>query len=222
MFPLKEGIFTCTFVLLLSIGCGIFRCLVCWRNLGCLLRNQDSGCKLSRTCHTDVYTQGTHCIQTWKHIKHIVYRYRRTRNKLYTDMNTHRTYCIQIRMHKEHIIYRRGHTRNTLYTNIDAQGTHCIQTWTHKENIVYRHGHTRNILYTEVNTQWTHGHIVNRHGPVMSETSFYYRDRDWDFWKPSLDIETGIETFDNLVLISRLVSRLLELQSWYRDWYWDY
>ena len=58
--------------------------------------------------------------------------------------------------------------------------------------------------------------------PVMSETCFYYRDRDWDFWKPSLDIKTGIETFENLVLISRPVSRLLELQSWYRDWYWDY
>ena len=48
---------------------------------------------------------------------------------------------------------------------------------------------------------------------VMSETSFYYRDRDQDFLKPSLDIETGIETFENLVLILRLVSRLLELQS---------
>ena len=53
----------------------------------------------------------------------------------------------------------------------------------------------------------------------MSKTSFYYQDWDRDFWKPSLDIETGIETFDNLVLISRLVLRLLELQSWYRDWY---
>ena len=56
----------------------------------------------------------------------------------------------------------------------------------------------------------------------MSETSFYYRDRDQDFWKPSLDIETGIETFENLVLISRLVLRLLELQSWYQDWYRDF
>ena len=59
-------------------------------------------------------------------------------------------------------------------------------------------------------------------GSVMSETSFYYQDRDRDFLKPSLDIETGIETFENLVLILRLVSRLLELQSWYRDWYRDF
>ena len=46
---------------------------------------------------------------------------------------------------------------------------------------------------------------------VMSVTSFYYRDLDQDFEKPSLDIETGIETFDNLVLISRLVLRLLKI-----------
>ena len=55
--------------------------------------------------------------------------------------------------------------------------------------------------------------IIVHFDTVLSETSFYYRDQDRDFWKPSLDIETGIETFENLVLISRLVSRLLELQS---------
>ena len=45
--------------------------------------------------------------------------------------------------------------------------------------------------------------------PVMSETSFFL-------------IVIEIETFENLVLISRLVSRLLELQSWYWDWYRDF
>ena len=34
--------------------------------------------------------------------------------------------------------------------------------------------------------------------------------------------ETGIETFDSWVLISRLESRLLKFESWYRDWNWDY
>ena len=53
----------------------------------------------------------------------------------------------------------------------------------------------------------------------MSETSFYYQAQD--FWKPSLDIETGIKTFENLVLISRLVLRLLELQFWYWNLYQD-
>ena len=38
----------------------------------------------------------------------------------------------------------------------------------------------------------------------------------------SLDIKTGIETFKIAVLILRLVSRLSELQSWYRAWYQDF
>ena len=46
---------------------------------------------------------------------------------------------------------------------------------------------------------------------VMSETGFCYRD--WDYWKLSLEIETGIETFRNTVLISRLVLRLSGFQS---------
>ena len=54
----------------------------------------------------------------------------------------------------------------------------------------------------------------------MSENEFFYQD--WDFWKISLDIETGIETFRIAVLISRLVLRLSGLQSWYQDWYWDF
>ena len=58
--------------------------------------------------------------------------------------------------------------------------------------------------------------------PEMSETEFFYRDWDWDFWKVILDIETGIKTFRITVLISRLVLRLLGLQSWYQDWYWDF
>ena len=51
---------------------------------------------------------------------------------------------------------------------------------------------------------------------------FYYRDQYRDFWKPSLDIETGIETFRIAVLISRWVLRLFKLQSWYRGWYQDF
>ena len=35
-------------------------------------------------------------------------------------------------------------------------------------------------------------------------------------------IEIEIKTFENQVSISRLVSRLLGLQSWYRDWYRDF
>ena len=54
---------------------------------------------------------------------------------------------------------------------------------------------------------------------VMSETGFYYHDQDRDFGKPSLDIETGIKTVENPVLLSILVSRILEFQSLYRDWY---
>ena len=38
----------------------------------------------------------------------------------------------------------------------------------------------------------------------------------------SLDIQTGIETFDSWVLILSLESRLLKFESWYRDWNWDY
>ena len=34
----------------------------------------------------------------------------------------------------------------------------------------------------------------------------------------SLDIKTEIETFHSWVLISRLESRLLKFESWYRDW----
>ena len=57
---------------------------------------------------------------------------------------------------------------------------------------------------------------------VMSETGFYYQDQDRDFWKPSLDIETGIKTIENLALISRLVLRLLKIQSCYQYWYQDF
>ena len=43
-----------------------------------------------------------------------------------------------------------------------------------------------------------------RQEAVMSDTGFYYEDWGQDFW--------------NLVFISRLVSRLLGLQSLYQDW----
>ena len=79
--------------------------------------------------------------------------------------------------------------------------------------------------------KWNGGKILNT--SVISKTILYYQDPDQYFWKPSL--ETGIETFENLVLISRLVLRLLELQSlkqdyyqrnklqsWYRDLYQDF
>ena len=36
-------------------------------------------------------------------------------------------------------------------------------------------------------------------------------------WNQSLEIDTGIKTFNTLVLISRLESRLLKLESWYQD-----
>ena len=43
---------------------------------------------------------------------------------------------------------------------------------------------------------------------VMSYTGFLYQDWGEDFWKVSLDIQTGIETSRITVLISRLVARL--------------
>ena len=66
-----------------------------------------------------------------------------------------------------------------------------------------------------------HGYIhgYERTGDVQD--IFYYQNRDQDFWKPSLDIKTRIKTFENLVLILRLVLRLLKWMSWYQEWHWD-
>ena len=50
----------------------------------------------------------------------------------------------------------------------------------------------------------------------------WYRDSYQDFRDYSLDIKTGIKTFDIAVLVLWLVSRLSWLQSWYQDWYQDF
>ena len=42
-------------------------------------------------------------------------------------------------------------------------------------------------------------------------------DKGWKVKIISMDIETGILTFDSCIWISRLESRLLEFESWYQD-----
>ena len=53
------------------------------------------------------------------------------------------------------------------------------------------------------------------------ETVSRFKQR-FEIQELSLDIETGTETFDSWVLISRLAWRLLKFESWYQDWNWDY
>ena len=64
--------------------------------------------------------------------------------------------------------------------------------------------------------------MISRLESRLLKTESWYRDWNQDFWKLSLDIETGIKTLKSWVLILRLESRLLKFKSWYRDWNQDF
>ena len=105
---------------------------------------------------------------------------------------------------QESCIWYRQHTVNTKYFTIYTANC-SLHSQYYKLNILHWTIHTERcrIVLKEVS-------IINQcHSiediTVMSETGFYYRDRDRDIWKSSLDIETSIETFRIAVLISRLV-----------------